>query len=939
MTTFVSYAREDLPLARRLVDALEERGWDVWVDLKGIPPSAPWRAEISSAIIKADAFVAVVSPSFLASEVCAWELEQAVASSKRLVPVVVERLISSKEVPADLRELNWLHLDGTAAFAEGMERLDEVLRTDLTRARLHAGLLVQARRWEEQGGEKSLLLRGAELVEAENWLADQTGTIPAPLPDHAQFINASRRTASRLSRMQTGIAVAVSVVLAIATVFAFTQRNTAREQALSATARQLVSDAESLRDTQPDLARQLLVQAHRLAVNDSVTNDLVAAALIRSPAIPRVISARSLAWGLAFTPDGRRLLVASNAGVALHDTATDALLGTLDKDSGPTRSLSVSPDGQLLATGGVDGSVRIFDLTARAGPTVVARLPAASSSAVDTVRFAGGSSRLVVGQSNGTAWLWDLSDRQAPRVLSAVPGDSTLFWSALAVNPGGTLLAVTKAGNRIALYDISRSGDPRQTALLEGHSGQVTALAFSADGSLLASAARDDTVRLWSIGGGAMPVLLSLQSGPSSGVDSIGFSPDSTTLAAGSGDHATRLWNISDPTRPRQGAVLTGQSDSIRALAFSPDSRTLATAGADGTRATETDYANSTIRLWPTSAGRRPESITRLVPGGRATPTFTADGQVVAVGYPTTLWSLTDPSRPGLLSRVPAAYDGGGRAAAFDASGRVLISGDPLVVWNADDPAHLVTARSGGPIVSSTVAAAVSPSGNVAMTGASSRPYQLWTMDGGGQSPASTIEDSVAAPQAAAFAPKGDLFAVVGKNQTVGLWNIEDPARPRLVSALSGADPATTVAFATIGALLAVGASNGTVTLWNIEDAARPVQLAAVARHTGAVDGVAIHGSLMASTGEDGTVRLTSIAEPERPVELARLDDGGDIGAAQIAFNPQGTTLMAAGSNFAAVWDTDVGRLLGHLCGDSAPLSPADWVRYLPDLPYEPPCR
>ena len=41
MTVFVSYARDDLPLVRRVAHALEERTWSVWVDLEKIPASAP----------------------------------------------------------------------------------------------------------------------------------------------------------------------------------------------------------------------------------------------------------------------------------------------------------------------------------------------------------------------------------------------------------------------------------------------------------------------------------------------------------------------------------------------------------------------------------------------------------------------------------------------------------------------------------------------------------------------------------------------------------------------------------------------------------------------------------------------------------------------------------------------------------------------------------
>jgi WD40 repeat protein len=158
---------------------------------------------------------------------------------------------------------------------------------------------------------------------------------------------------------------------------------------------------------------------------------------------------------------------------------------------------------------------------------------------------------------------------------------------------------------------------------------------------------------------------------------------------------------------------------------------------------------------------------------------------------------------------------------------------------------------------------------------------------------------------------------------------------------LSGVDPATSLAFGSGGSLLAVGSATGSVTLWDVADASRPAELAGLARHTGAVAGIAVHpdGSLLASAGDDGSIRLTSITDPARPVELATLDDGGRPGGAQIGFSPDGSILVTASSESAAVWDVDPRRLAGRLCADSTPITAADWARYLPDLPYEPPCR
>jgi hypothetical protein len=71
---FVSYAREDGPWVRGLVEELERAGEDTWVDWVRIPETAAWWPEILRAIDAADAFVFVISATSAASETCADEI-------------------------------------------------------------------------------------------------------------------------------------------------------------------------------------------------------------------------------------------------------------------------------------------------------------------------------------------------------------------------------------------------------------------------------------------------------------------------------------------------------------------------------------------------------------------------------------------------------------------------------------------------------------------------------------------------------------------------------------------------------------------------------------------------------------------------------------------------------------------------------------------------
>ena len=88
---FISYSRKDNTFVRRLYDALRERGRKVWVDWEGIPPTDKWLVKIHSAIDEADAFLFVISPDSVSSDVCDIELNHAIKQHKRLVPSCIAR--------------------------------------------------------------------------------------------------------------------------------------------------------------------------------------------------------------------------------------------------------------------------------------------------------------------------------------------------------------------------------------------------------------------------------------------------------------------------------------------------------------------------------------------------------------------------------------------------------------------------------------------------------------------------------------------------------------------------------------------------------------------------------------------------------------------------------------------------------------------------------
>jgi hypothetical protein len=108
-TVFLSYSREDATFVERLHSALVVAGQDVWLDAERIPPRADWRTTIERGIEESDAFAFVITPDSLASEVCRYEFDHALAHGKRIVPLL-HRDVQSGGIPAALASRNWILL-------------------------------------------------------------------------------------------------------------------------------------------------------------------------------------------------------------------------------------------------------------------------------------------------------------------------------------------------------------------------------------------------------------------------------------------------------------------------------------------------------------------------------------------------------------------------------------------------------------------------------------------------------------------------------------------------------------------------------------------------------------------------------------------------------------------------------------------------------------
>jgi WD40 repeat protein len=236
-------------------------------------------------------------------------------------------------------------------------------------------------------------------------------------------------------------------------------------------------------------------------------------------------------------------------------------------------SVSLTPDGKLLATGCADGHVRLFSLpegqllrtlsnavknepgnlvfspdgqmlvSARASPSELAVWNTATWEATVLLRqpnfqaqgiaFSPDGSLLVtpLGGAN-CAVVWNLPAGTTNTVLS-----TEFFASGAAFSADGTLLAV-KAYWGIELFEVKTW---KSLGTLRGHEHLILAMAFAPDGNTLASVGFDGSLRLWSVPAQAEVAVLWDHLDE---VYTVAFTRDGRWLISGSRDKTVKLRRI-----------------------------------------------------------------------------------------------------------------------------------------------------------------------------------------------------------------------------------------------------------------------------------------------------------------------------------------------------------------------------------------------------------
>ncbi|NER95013.1 MAG: TIR domain-containing protein [Symploca sp. SIO1B1] len=884
LDVFISYSRADSDLARKLNDSLQMQGKTTWFDQESIASGSDFQQEINRGIKACDNFLFILSPRAVNSPYCKDEVEYAASLNKRFV-TVLHRQVNPADLHPELAKVQWIDFnqkDFNANFNELVRTLD----IDREHVRSHSKWLQRALEWEQKSKNSDLLLRGSTFAIAQNWLqeAEQKTKQPVATSLHKEYIATSndailvgiKREKRRTRTLKLLLLLATVGLLGAAIEYREAQKQYREAQKQSSITKatlvknlletnplkalvraiEATGTSESLLDEVPKEVQSSLLEAVQVAREDVIERNIFKQVDRHNKEVDgqeQKVDRYYSVLSVTISPDGQMIASGNAYGILrLWDLKGNLIVESSERHEQGINSIAFSPDGQTIVSGSADQKVRLWDL--KGNP--IAQPFTGHKKSVTSVAFSPDGKTIVSVSWDNTVRLWDLKGNP---IAQPFTGHQS-YVSSVAFSPDSQTIVSGSWDNTVRLWDLK--GKPIGQPFI-GHGSDVTSVAFSPDGKTIVSGSWDNTVRLWDLKG--QPIGQPF-TGHDGYVTSVAFSPDGKTIVSGGDDNTVWLWNLKGNSI---GEPFKGHERIVTSVAFSRDGKTIVSGSED-----------STVRLWEFKSNqtyqpiqKHEESVTSVA--------FSPDGQYIISGCydgKVRLWN----SKGNPIGKPFTGHKVGIRSVAFSPDGKIIASGsdDKTVrLWDLKGNSLGQPFKGHQGIVYSV---AFSPDGKTIASGSDDKKIRLWDLKGNpiGQ-PFQGHQDEV---RSVVFSPDGKTIASASRDKTIRLWDLK--GKP-IGTFQSRSGRIWSVSFSSDGQTLVTG-NDGTVQLWDLKG--KPIGKPFIG-HEGAVYSAAFSpdGKTIVSSSQDNTLRFwdlegNPIGEPTK---------GHKGGVWSVAFSPDGQSIVS----------------------------------------------
>lgn len=604
-----------------------------------------------------------------------------------------------------------------------------------------------------------------------------------------------------------------------------------------------------------------------------------------------------MVWGAVFTPDGKNVITVSenDAGGTLNfwDAATGEPVKKFDT-SPQLFAISLARDGCLVAVGGQDESV--------GGPGSESKL----GGAAHVWNLCGGTSAR-------TETSPALSRPQPGQPSMEVQLGNTSFVNVIAFSPDGSLVA-TGDEKVVVLWQAATGREIRHLIL---HDGSVKGIYFSQDGRTLLTGSTEGygaterhTIQLWNLATGAE---VKRFEGFKKSLKGAALSPDGRLVMAEEEDGLIHLFDVSSGKEAKSFAK--GTQEATDALRGWRQYGKLETGGGksvspDGRFTAEVELISEPPRvlLRESSTGR----MVRLLDSDLNdvhSVLFSPDGKyVLGGGTGAALWDV----ETGEEVRKFDGLSGPVYSASFSKDGSSIMTaslhGEQFVaaLWDTSSgtEGHRIEQPADGFWVAGVkrFTAALSPDSNSIITGTLSGEVRLWDAEQAKQTRRQTDKlGGLFQLTSVSFSPDGK-YILTSQLEGTSLW---DNLTGKLIRKFSGQTLVTSAVFSPDGQFIATTSNDKNAVVWDAQTG-QPVRL--FDKHDSWVLCAAFSpDNRYLVTGEiDGAVRLWDNATGE----LVRVFKDSHYEVASVKFSPDGNYILAGGGDgVARLWDRRTGAI------------------------------